>query len=112
VFALCCALSSCGAGPNFGAQSPGAGSFTAIEQSILQPSCAQCHSTGNAQGGFSVSSYAELMLSPGAVTPYQPQSSQLYNETHSGKMPREGSPLTPAQMQTLYDWIVYGAQNN
>lgn len=111
-FALLLGLASCGTSPYTGQSATTAPSFSAIQTGILTPVCSGCHSSEQASGGFSVSSYAEVMSSAGAVTPFQPGTSELYYQCYNGIMPRNGSPLSPSQLESIYNWIAYGAPNN
>lgn len=79
---------------------------------ILDTQCLRCHSHTHPEGGVSVYSYDELMSSPGAVVPFQPHQSQLFWQCYKGLMPEDGPRLSNAELQTLYDWIAYGAPNN
>jgi hypothetical protein len=105
-------LASCGTSPYAGQSPSTAASFSAIQSEILTPACGSCHSTEQARGGFSVSSYAEVMSSPGAVTPFQPGTSELYYQCYNAIMPRDGSPLSSSELESIYNWIAYGAPNN
>jgi hypothetical protein len=112
-------LAACGSDPYSGQSSTVAPTFSAIQANILIPQCAVCHSTQNAAGGFSVSSYQEVMATGGAVTPFQAYVSELYTQTLSGTMPKrdrdkapDATPLSSNQLQAIYNWISYGALNN
>ncbi len=105
-------LVCCGKSPYAGQTAATAATFSAIQANILIPNCADCHSTQRAQGGFSVSSYQEVMSSPGAISPFQPSASELYKQTVNGNMPKRMPPLSPSQLQSIYNWLSYGAPNN
>lgn len=113
---------SCGSNPYSG-QNPAtvASTFSSIQANILTPKCAVCHYTQDPRGGFSVSSYQEVMSSPGAVTPFQSYASELYTQCLSGNMPKKDrtvsgtatlTPLSSNELNEIYNWISYGAANN
>lgn len=107
-------LNSCGAGPNFGISKPLSvpSNFSYIQSQILIPNCGSCHTPPLVTSSFDVSSYSSIMASPGGITPYQPYVSELYKQTYSGNMPRNGTALTSSQLQSIYNWIALGAPNN
>jgi len=107
-------LCSCNKAPSFASTnlSNVTATFSSIKANILDTRCLICHSTSNPKGGVSLSSYDEVMSSPGAVTPFQPHQSQLFWQCYKGYMPKEGLGLSELELQTLYDWIAYGAPNN
>lgn len=102
---------TCGSEPKTTVSSANA-TFSAVSQQVLQLRCVRCHSTADAQGGVSVSSFNEVILSPGAVTPFSPASSQLYVQSVTGRMPQGGPALTESELQLLYSWISLGAKND
>ncbi len=80
--------------------------YTALKAEVLTNRCSQCH--GNS-GGFSTQSYSEILSK---VSPGNPAGSLLYQQVANNYMPRNGEPLTPAEKQKIFDWIVDGAKNN
>ncbi|NBX83527.1 hypothetical protein EBQ90_10680 [bacterium] len=113
-FVLALFLGACNKSPSFASPNLSSvpASFSAIKTGILDAKCVFCHSTTKPKGGVSLSSYDEVMSSPGAVTPFQPHQSQLFWQCYKGYMPEMGPPLSTLELQTLYDWIAYGAPNN
>ncbi len=112
--ALAVFLGACNKSPSFVSTnlSSVTAKFSSIKANILDTKCVACHSSTNPNGGVSLASYDEVMSSPGAVTPFQPHQSQLFWQCYKGTMPEMGSPLSALELQTLYDWIAYGAPNN
>ncbi len=85
---------------------------------LIISSCAKsdCHDAISQQDGIQLTSYQTIMNS-GEVTPGNPNNSDLYevlNETNPDKiMPRPpSSPLTAAEKDLIYRWIMQGAKNN
>jgi uncharacterized membrane protein len=113
-------IASCGSDPYSGTNPASVPStFSAIQANILTPKCVICHNTQDPRGGFSASSYSEVMSSPGTVSPFQAYTSELYTQTQSGSMPKRdkdqnpnGTPLSSGELQAIYNWISSGAPNN
>ncbi|MEO6669474.1 MAG: c-type cytochrome domain-containing protein [Ferruginibacter sp.] len=85
---------------------------------LLISSCAKsnCHDAVSHQDGIQLTSYQTIMATAD-VDPGDPAGSKLYrvlNETDPDKvMPRPpSSPLTQAQKDIIYKWILQGANNN
>jgi cytochrome c5 len=87
-------------------------------QPLLNSTCATtgCHDDQTAEHGVRLTSYSQI-IQTGEVKPFRPEDSELY-EVLFGKKdndimpPPPQSPLTSAQKQMIYDWIMQGAQNN
>jgi len=85
--------------------------FTNLYTTIFSMSCAgaNCHDPGT-RGGMSFHTHesgyasAHAMVRPGDAT-----SSRLYQVLASGKMPKDASPLSPAQLAQIASWINAGA---
>lgn len=85
---------------------------------ILQQHCQGCHQPAKAQGGYVMTSYADLLKksdrdNPGIV-PGKADKSELYLQIvpHEGKpprMPREKEPLTDRDVRLIKRWIEQGA---
>jgi hypothetical protein len=82
---------------------------------VLQSSCgiAGCHDGTGEENEFLATSYNTIMT---AVRPRQPNESKLYRVITTGggedKMPPYPyDPLTSAQIDSIYNWISYGAPN-
>lgn len=85
---------------------------------LLISSCAKsdCHDAISHQDGIELTSYQKIM-STADVDPGDPDGSKLYrvlNETDIDKiMPRPPStPLSQAEKNIIYNWILQGAKNN
>jgi len=88
---------------------------------ILQQHCQGCHQPAKAQGGYVMTSFADILKksdrdNPGVV-PGQPAKSELYLQItpHEGKpprMPREKEPLTDRDVRIIERWITQGATDD
>ena len=85
---------------------------------LLISSCAKsnCHDAASHQNGIELTSYQKIMATAD-VDPGDPNGSKLYkvlNETDPTKiMPRPpSSPLSQAEKDLIYKWILQGAKNN
>jgi uncharacterized membrane protein len=90
-------------------------SFANDVMPILQGRCLNCHGGQQTQRGLSVASYATLIAGSQngpVVVSGNSANSLLVQLIQSGKMPRSGPSLTPAQIQTIIDWINAGVPNN
>lgn len=83
--------------------------FSSINRLILQTECLGCHSSGNASGGVSYSTYASTM---NTVQPGNVNASALYTSVSTGRMPKGGNRLTPSEVAAIQTWIQNGAPNN
>ncbi len=81
---------------------------------ILERHCVRCHQPGNAKGKVSLDRPAHL-LAGDYVVPGKPEASELLDlVTPSGageapRMPKEGKPLSAAEVATLRRWVAGGA---
>lgn len=81
---------------------------------LLERHCVRCHQPGNAKGDISVAGPGDL-VDGGHVVPGKPGESDLFAlviPKEPGKrprMPKEGKPLTDAEVAVLRDWIAAGA---
>lgn len=86
-------------------------------QPLINSTCATsgCHDAATAQDGVILDTYSNI-IQTGDVKPFRPEDSELYEvlfEDGDDLMPPPPqSPLTDAQKQMIYDWIMQGAQNN
>jgi len=120
ILALTVILSACG-----GSQAPVASptprdpnipvSFSKDIMPILQTSCVKCHGGARTNRGLDLTTYDKLMAGSvrgAVVTPGDAAGSTLFQMIQQGKMPKQGSPLTAAQMGLIQSWIAAGAPNN
>ncbi len=79
---------------------------------ILRENCFRCHGD-KAQGGLRLDSRQQALGSGDseipAVTPGDPDSSELIQRVRAGDMPPTGEGLAPDQIATLESWIADGA---
>ncbi len=86
---------------------------------IFNSSCAMsgCHNAASAQDGVVLDTYANIM-NTGEVSPGNPGNSEIYEvitEDDADKLmppPSSGITLTQEQINTIYNWIASGAQND
>ncbi|MDC0936333.1 PSD1 and planctomycete cytochrome C domain-containing protein [Pirellulales bacterium] len=91
--------------------------FVREVQPILAKNCFACHGPDEAESGLSFASeeaaYVEADSGMHAIVPGDLQASQLISriiaEDESERMPPEGDPLSPQQIETLRRWIAQGA---
>ena len=82
---------------------------------ILENRCAQCHMGDFVSAGLNMNTYETLMQGSQdgpVLVPGNAKASLLIQKISKGEMPKRGPKLTPAQIQTLTDWINAGALNN
>ncbi len=86
-------------------------------QSILASRCFSCHGPDVAEGGLALhkpaSAHAEAESGRYAIVPGKPAQSELLNRVTSRdedeRMPLEGEPLNPQEIEVLRQWIQDGA---
>jgi mono/diheme cytochrome c family protein len=74
-----------------------------IYDQIIGPKCAGCHGT---DGGVTLYSYQQVLS---YVVPHRPELSLLYEVMADGRMPKDGPPLDPAELDLVEKWIANGA---
>ncbi len=82
--------------------------YQQVHQQIFQPKCISCHSSGHPN----LSAYSAFALDGEHIVPGNPEQSEIYEMVENGQMPRNGPPLTQAELDLVYRWIEQGAQNN
>ena len=90
-------------------------SYTRDVRPILESRCASCHMGEYVSGGLDMNTYDSLMEGSEngpVIEPGDAKHSLLIEKVTEGKMPKRGPKLTPAQIQTITDWIDAGAPNN
>ncbi len=99
-------------------QAPAAGatvSFASDVLPLLQNRCVNCHGGERTSKGLSLNSYNAVMAGSEngpVVTAGDAANSPLAQMVVSGKMPKRGPKLTPAEVTLIEDWINQGAKNN
>jgi mono/diheme cytochrome c family protein len=82
---------------------------------VLERRCVNCHGGERIDAGLGLETYADVMKGSEngpVVEPRNPGSSSLIQLIESGKMPKRGPRLLPAEIQSLKEWIQAGAPNN
>lgn len=90
-------------------------SYTNDVAPILDSRCASCHGGQRTESGFNLTNYASLMKGGrrgAAIVPDNSSGSLLVKLISSGQMPQRGPAVTPAQLQTISNWIDQGAKDN
>jgi hypothetical protein len=95
-------------------------SFTEHVLPIFQQHCAQCHG-GETDGevrteeGLSLLTYDDIMFGSfngPVIEPGNVEDSYLIEQVVTGRMPKEGDPLSPAEIEIITAWVEAGAPNN
>ncbi|WP_417849526.1 DUF1553 domain-containing protein [Thalassoglobus sp.] len=81
---------------------------------LLEKHCIRCHSPGNPKGELSLDS-AEHLIRNNYLSAGEPDSSYLLDQISSSDgtrpaMPKEGEPLTKAEVNIFRQWILEGAK--
>ena len=87
-------------------------SFAGDVLPIFQSRCVQCHGATRSSGGQRLDSYQAVMAgsrSGPSVVPGDAEDSSLVRLIVAGRMPPGADNLSPAQIQTITDWINAGA---
>jgi hypothetical protein len=82
---------------------------------IFEQRCSKCHGDDRSEEGLKLIRYRTVMggsQNGPVVVPGSPDDSYLVEMVVSGKMPKEGDPLTPAQIDIIKAWITAGAPDN
>lgn len=87
-------------------------SFTHEIAPILRAKCVACHTPREPGGGHVMTHYAALLATGAAgaaVVPGDPDS-PLCTEVADGSMPKDGTPLSPAEVDLIRRWVALGAR--
>ena len=90
-------------------------SFVKDVSPLLQSRCVNCHGGQQTSKGLDMKSYDSLIAGSQnghVLTAGDAANSLIVQLVTSGKMPKKGPKLTPAEVQLLTDWINAGAKNN
>ncbi|MEZ4749904.1 MAG: c-type cytochrome domain-containing protein [Bdellovibrionota bacterium] len=87
-------------------------SYRSLYVNIFRVRCLGCHNNENPSHGLSLESYETLMGHRRAVIPFNLKKSRLYKKTREGEMPKNGPPLSRAEVSAIGAWISAGAPNN
>lgn len=90
-------------------------SFSGDVLPIFQRRCVNCHGGEKTEEGLILKSYAEVIAGSWngpVVEPGNSGESLLVEMISSGKMPKKGPRLLPAQVRAIIDWIDAGAPDN
>lgn len=90
-------------------------SFQANVLPIFEQHCAECHGDERSEEGLKLVRYRTVMAGSQngpVVAAGDPDGSYLLDMVVSGKMPKEGPPLSDAEIEIIRAWIEAGAQDN
>lgn len=82
---------------------------------IFEQHCAECHGDEKSEDGLKLIRYRTVIggsQNGPVIVPGDPDNSYLVELVVSGKMPKEGDPLTPAEIDIIKAWITAGALDN
>jgi mono/diheme cytochrome c family protein len=82
---------------------------------ILETSCVKCHGVEKVSRGLDLTSYEKAMagsVKGPVIQPGDANNSSLVKVIEQGKMPKQGTKLTEAQLELIKNWVNQGAQNN
>jgi hypothetical protein len=88
---------------------------------IFEQHCVKCHGGERPEGGRRIEeglilqTYADVLagsFNGSVIEPGDVDGSYLIDQIVSGRMPKEGSRLTPAEIEIITAWVEAGAPNN
>lgn len=82
---------------------------------ILETSCVKCHGVEKVSRGLDLTTFEKTMagsVKGPVILPGDASSSNLIKVIEQGKMPKQGTKLTKAQLELIKNWVNQGAQNN
>jgi mono/diheme cytochrome c family protein len=90
-------------------------SFQANVLPIFEQHCVECHGDERSEEGLKLVRYRTVMggsQNGPVVVAGDPDGSYLLEMIVSGKMPKEGPPLSDTEIEIIHAWIEAGAQEN
>lgn len=90
-------------------------SFTANVLPIFEQHCTECHGGDEPEEGLRLTSYDEIMAGSWngpVIEPGNVPDSYLIEQVVTGRMPKRGSRLSPAEIQIITAWVEAGAPDN
>ena len=90
-------------------------SFQAHVLPIFEGHCLKCHGADDPEEGLILESYEDIMAGSWngpVIEPEDVENSYLIEQVVTGRMPKEGPRLTPAEIDILTAWVEAGAPNN
>lgn len=90
-------------------------SFKADVLPIFEEHCVECHGDDRTEEGLKLLRYRNVMVGSQngpVVVAGDPDGSYLLDMVVSGKMPKEGQPLSDKEIAIIRAWIEAGAQDN
>jgi hypothetical protein len=82
---------------------------------IFEQHCTKCHGGNEPKEGLRLTSHAEVMagsMNGSVIEPGDVENSYLIDQVVSGRMPKEGPKLTPAEIEIITAWVEAGAPDN
>jgi mono/diheme cytochrome c family protein len=90
-------------------------SFKAHVLPIFEEHCVKCHGGASPKEGLSLENYDNVMagsFNGSVIEPGDVENSYLIEQVVTGRMPKQGPHLTPAEIDILTAWVKAGAPNN
>ncbi len=82
---------------------------------IFEQHCTECHGGDEPKEGLRLTSHAEVMagsMNGSVIEPGDVENSYLIEQVVSGRMPKRGPKLTPAEIEIITAWVEAGAPDN
>ncbi len=90
-------------------------SFQANVLPIFEQHCSECHGDEKTEEGLKLTAYRPVLGGSQnglVIKPGEPDKSYLVKMITRGKMPKEGTPLSAAEIEIIIAWIKAGALDN
>lgn len=85
--------------------------YQRVYREILEPKCSRCHAGLEAEDFVDVTNLEDMknnFMYPDLLVKGNPAESRLYRAMESGRMPKRGEPVTPAELRLMRLWIFEG----